>query len=130
MQMEKTKRNASGSLVVLYAFDSTGAVVQNVILARFLGLQEFGYLAALLSAAMFAFVISDFGTGLSVCRLLASGRDHDIADSFRDLWTTRVWTSVLSVTLFAVAGVLLFPTYWFTACLLMASELFRSLANF
>jgi O-antigen/teichoic acid export membrane protein len=107
-----------------------GAVAQNIILARVLPIQAYGLLSAILSAGMFAFVISDFGTGISVCRLQASRDRQGWKEEYRKLWTIRILLSGAAVCVVVPIAMARFPEATVLVTFVLASELFRSVAHF
>ncbi len=120
----------SGNLALLSLFDAIGAILQNAVLARLLMIQDYGMLAVVLSAGMFVFVVSDFGTGLAVTRLMALGADEERAKQFRGLWAVRLAMTGLTTLGALVFGSVIAPGVAPLLVLIMSSEIFRSIASF
>src|SRR5262245_49292238 len=122
--------SASGGLTALYVVDAVGAILQNAILARFLQLHDYGVLAAILSVGMFVFVVADFGTGLSVTRLMAVQSGQEQKDQFKGLWASRLVMTALSAGAAVAVGSFLAPGAALLVLVVIGSEMFRSVANF
>src|SRR3989442_6554704 len=124
------KPNRSGGLAGLYLLDACCAVVQNAILAQYLALHDYGILAALLSVGMFVFVISDFGTGLAVSRLMALPPDENRSRQFSHLLTVRMsMTGLATVVAMSIAWRCA-PAVATLVLVIVGSEFFRSMSNF
>src|SRR6266850_3720484 len=124
------KPNRSGGLAGLYLLDACGAILQNAILARYLAIHDYGVLAAVVSVGMFVFVISDFGTGLAVSRLMALPPDDTRSRKFNQLWTARMSMTGLATAVAMMCVWACAPAVSFVVFLIVGSEVFRSMSNF